>query len=60
MEMSHVADDFAAIARRLKEIREETELAAERASLPVRRPNISDAPYWPHRPDAEGFRMQAR
>ena len=60
MEMSHVADDYAAIARRLKEIRAEQELAEQRAALPARRPNISDPPYWPHRPDGDGFRTQTR
>jgi len=37
MEMSHVADDYAAIARRLKELQEETLRAEERAAQPIRR-----------------------
>jgi len=35
MQGSHVADDFAAIARRLKELRDEDRKAEERASAPV-------------------------
>ncbi len=31
MQVSHVADDYVAIARRLKELQEETRLAEERA-----------------------------
>jgi len=60
MEMSHVADDYAAIARRLKEIRAEQELAEQRAAMPPRRPNLSDPATLPRRPEHEGFRLAAR
>ena len=60
MEMSHVADDYAAIARRLKEIRAEQELAEQRAAMPPRRPTLNDAMAPPSRVAHEGFRVAAR
>lgn len=36
MQVSHVADDYAAIARRLKELQEEALRAEERAAMPPR------------------------
>jgi hypothetical protein len=36
MDVSHVADDYAAIARRLKELQEEGQRAEERTEHPAR------------------------
>ena len=60
MEMSHVADDYAAIARRLKEIRAEQELAEQHAAMPARRPTLNDAMTPPPRAEREAFRLAAR
>jgi hypothetical protein len=49
MEMSHVADDYAAIARRLKELREETERAEQYVPQQAGRA-AGDGPYRPNAP----------
>jgi hypothetical protein len=49
MEMSHVADDYAAIARRLKELREESEQAEHFVPQPGVRA-AGDGPYRPNGP----------
>ena len=59
MEMSHVADDYPAIARRLKELSEESRRAEESALAPRRRgtgghtteraPRPTDETYPSHR-----------
>jgi hypothetical protein len=49
MEMSHIADDFAAIARRLNEILEENRTAEERAALPPRRSDMYQFDRTPQR-----------
>ena len=50
MQVSHVADDYAAIARRLKELQEENRIAEERRSA------SAEARVWPGYPTGRASR----
>jgi hypothetical protein len=58
--ISHVADDYAAIARRLKELAAENEMAEQRASQPVYRTDAADTPYRLRRSEGDSHRTQLR
>jgi hypothetical protein len=58
--ISHVADDYAAIARRLKELAEENERAEQQASQPVHRAGLGQTPYRLRPAEAGGHRAQLR
>ncbi len=58
--ISHVADDYAAIARRLKELAAENERAEQRASGPVYRTDAGDPPYRLRRSEGDSRRAHLR
>jgi hypothetical protein len=59
MANSHIADDYAAIARRLKEIETESQTVGRPAPIDVRPPVMGDLPDWTERQQNGRYRMQA-